>query len=123
MIRLAHTALLALLVAVALVSYGAKEEVRAKRAKLGELRAEAAALEAEIATLTAEWRHLSSPSALRALAKRLYGEAAFRAPDGAPLAAWRPDQLLDLSAPVARPALSGSGDRGGLSTGSTPDAN
>lgn len=104
MIRIAHTALLALLVGVALVTHGGKQEIRQKRAELDDLAERQAAVRAEIDTLQLELAHLSSPDRLRALLRRLHGAPSLRDPSGAALAPWRPDQLVDLSAPRLRAA-------------------
>lgn len=104
MMRLAHTAILTLLVAVALISYGAKEETRAKQAELRKLETERAALRAEIATLEVEWRHLTRPERLARLAEELSDELGGSV--DAPLGPWRADQVLDLHAPLRRPPLS-----------------
>ena len=105
MIRLAHTLMLALLVAVALISYGLKEEHRARTESLSNLLRQKEELRQEIATLKTEWHHLSSPEHLRRIAQRLYGGDGMRTANGALLSAWQPDQLLDLHAPVPRPSL------------------
>lgn len=102
MIRIAHTALLALLVAVALITHGAKQESRQKRAELDGLAERQAAVRAEIETLRLELAHLSSPDRLRELLRQIHGAPGLRDPSGAALAPWRPDQLVDLSAPRVR---------------------
>lgn len=104
MIRIAHTALLALLVGVALVGYGVTEEIRRKRAVLMELVAQQEAVAEEIRVLRLELAHLSSPDRLRDLLRRLHGVPGLRDADGVALAPWRSDQLVDLSAPTLRSA-------------------
>lgn len=104
MFRLVHTLLLAAVVAVALVSYGLKEEVGARREALAELRAQQTRLSAQIDTLRTEWRYLSSPQQLRAIAARLWRDGALRSADGVALRPWTASQLVDLHAPAAPPS-------------------
>lgn len=99
MIRIAHTAGLALLVAVVLVAYGVKEETRALLDERNSLIATLEAKHDEIATLKAEWEHRTSPSELKRLAVRLFGEGRILGADGEPLEPLRAGQVLDLGRP------------------------
>lgn len=107
MFRFVHTVLLGAVVGVALVSYGLKEEVGARREALESLLRDQARLRAEIETLRAEWRFLSSPRQLRVIARRLWEDGTLRAADGTPLRPWTATQLLDLHAPAPAPSPSG----------------
>ena len=96
MIRIAHTACLALLVIVVVVSYGVKEETSALMDEKQELAATLERKRVKIATLEAEWTHLTSEPYLRALAARLYGEGRLLGAEGEPLEPLGLDQLLVL---------------------------
>ncbi len=96
MIRILHTACAALLVAVALIAYGKKQEVRALRAERDAMLAEKVAARAALATLEAEWRHLNDPAELRRTAARLFGGDGLRDADGRRLGPPTPAQTLPL---------------------------
>ncbi|MEO1329184.1 MAG: hypothetical protein AAFW46_05945 [Pseudomonadota bacterium] len=98
MIRILHTACALLLVAVALVAYGVKEEVRALRAERDALLERRLEARAALATAEAEWRHLNAPEELLRAAARLYGPGRLRDADGRVLAPPRPDQAAALDA-------------------------
>lgn len=96
MIRLLHTACAALLVMVALVAYGVKEETAALRDQIVDLEQRKADLHDEIAMLRAEWSYLNGPDMLARIAARVYGEGRFIGADGGVLQPWRPEQLVEL---------------------------
>lgn len=96
MIRILHTACAGLLVAVALIAYGVKEETRALRSEVTRLNGEKVRLAAEIATLEAEWSYLNGPETLLRIAERVYGPGRLIGADGAVLSPWRPEQLVEL---------------------------
>lgn len=93
MLRLAHTICFLLLTTLALVAYGVKEETHVMRYKLQELQQERREAAARIAILDAEWRRLTSPDALRALSRRVYGADALQDRSGAALAPATLDQV------------------------------
>lgn len=71
--RVFQVLLVGFVVAVALVSYGIKEEVRQMRANLDDLQEERDALAGSIQTLEAEWAYLNAPERLEAVAERVWG--------------------------------------------------
>lgn len=101
MIRILHTACAALLVVVALVAYGVKEETGALRDEVKRLTAQKAEMESEIKRLETEWAYLNGPEQLLAIARRVYGADPSGAPrliggEGELLTPWRPEQLASL---------------------------
>lgn len=102
MIRLANSVLVFLLVAVALIGYGAKEETRALRAEIAALEKRKRAVEADIRLWRAEWDYVTSAPVLIDTAQRLYGDEGLRDPEGAALGPWRIDQVRRL---VPTPAV------------------
>lgn len=108
MIRMVHTACAALLVAVALIAYGVKEETRALQREIKAVERETGRVEREIAALGIEWSYLNSPAVLRQIAVRLYGRDGMVGVDGAALVPWTAAQVRALEEPVDAPALAGS---------------
>lgn len=101
MIRILHTACAALLVAVALIAYGVKQEVRALRSEKASLERAKESAEAALATAEAEWRHWNDPAQLRRTAARLYGPGRLVDADGRALSPPGPGQVLALEADAA----------------------
>jgi hypothetical protein len=108
MIRMVHTACAALLVAVALIAYGVKEETRALQREIKAVERETGRVEREIAALGIEWSYLNSPAVLRQIAVRLYGRDGMVGVDGAALVPWTAAQVRALEDPVDTPAHAGS---------------
>ncbi len=107
MIRLVHTACAALLVAVALIAYGVKEETRALQREIEAVERETERVEREIAALEIEWTYLNSPAVLKNIATRLYGRDGLIGVDGAELKPWAAAQVRALDAPAVAKASGG----------------
>lgn len=106
MIRIVHTACAALLVAVALIAYGVKEETRALQREIEAVERETHRVEREIAALEIEWSYLNSPTVLREIATRLYGRDGLVGVDGGALQPWTAAQLRTLEQPRPETARS-----------------
>lgn len=140
MIRLVHTLCATLLVAVALIAYGVKEETRALQREIEAVERETERVAREIDALETEWAYLNSPRALRRIATALYGRDGLVGVDGGALEPWAAAQVQRLTplAPTAPftaesvapllaaverdlpgldPALDGAG---GIATGTIP---
>lgn len=109
MIRILHTACAGLLVMVALLAYGLKEETAQLRREVDRLKAERAELADAIDLQRAEWAALNAPDTLRRIADHLYGEGRMLGADGEILTAWRPEQLVEIRDLPLRPGASGGG--------------
>ncbi|MEL6317089.1 MAG: hypothetical protein AAFR16_05560 [Pseudomonadota bacterium] len=103
MVRWTETAGGALLMTVALISYGVKEETRALEREAAALEGEVERLTRRLETLEVEWSHVTSPQPLRRIAERLYGQTWRVGAENAALAPWRPEQRLDLRPAPATP--------------------
>lgn len=102
MIRIVHTACAALLVAVALIAYGVKEETRALQGEIEAVERETDRVEREIAALEIEWSYLNSPAALHEIAVQLYGRDGMVGLEGEPLTPWTPARTVSLDSPAPR---------------------
>lgn len=90
MIKLFHMGVAALVVAVALVGYGRKEETAALAREIVRLEAERERLLAETEALESEWAYLNGPDQLWRIARAAYGA------DGPPLSEPTAAQLISL---------------------------
>lgn len=113
--RIAHAVFAGLLIALALIAYGVKEQTRALERAARAADRDIAALQYEIEMLTVEWAHVTSAASLERLSAELNGGPGLRDRDGVALSPWRAAQRLSLarSAPVAAvapdPSLLGEG--------------
>lgn len=123
MIRILHTACAGLLVVIALVAYGVKEETGALREEVQRLTAQKAAMQSEIQRLETEWAYLNGPEQLLAIARRVYGADPHGAPrllggEGELLIPWRPEQVATLQdLPFRSEATDGAGRSRGAEGG------
>lgn len=104
--RIAHAVFAGLLIAMALMAYGVKEQTSEMERAARALDREIGRLREEIAMLEVEWAHVTSAASLERLSTQLHGGPGLRDRDGEILEPWRPDQRVALApAAVVDPSI------------------